>query len=281
MKGLLTPLSAAPQLLQPSSWWLVQDTVEGVSQKPLNSNITIFFKLISNCIFWFVHCTAPACWEVGESLPVLIAHWLQWNFDGKCFLLVLLYSVLFWVCNRPRQNVALAGIVKLQNHYDYSRHPTQWPGRPDIWHEYQELYSWRKNCHVEKFWEILRNFGRFCHNLHAFMWRKIEPKKYICGEKWQIWGLITWCRTVVQARKSISILFFSWRAFASSIKKISEKALFNGQYEQKVRYAMPCEEIFGFLAINLFSVCLESLLLIFRYNLNLASKEIEHLLSIT
>ena len=121
----------------------------------------------------------------------------------------------------------------------------------------------------------------FCHNLRTFMWRKIEPKKYICGEKWQIWGLITWCRTVVQARKSISILFFSWRAFASSIKKISEKALFNGQYEQKVRYAMPCEEIFGFLAINLFSVCLESLLLIFRYNLNLASKEIEHLLSIT
>ena len=98
---------------------------------------------------------------------------------------------------------------------------------------------------MEKFWEILRNFGRFCHNLHAFMWRKIEPKKYICGEKWQIWGLITCCRTVVQARKSISILFFSWRAFASSIKKISEKALFNGQYEQKVRYAMLCEEILG------------------------------------
>ena len=21
------------------------------------------------------------------------------------------------------------------------------------------------------------------------MWRKIEPKKYICGGKWQIWGL--------------------------------------------------------------------------------------------
>ena len=138
------------------------------------------------------------------------------------------------------------------------------------------LHIWHV-CDVEN----VAIYAKFCHNLHAFMWRKIEPKKYICGEKWQIWGLITWCRTVVQARKSISILFFSWRAFASSIKKISEKALFNGQYEQKVRYAMPCEEIFGFLAINLFSVCLESLLLIFRYNLNLASKEIEHLLSIT
>ena len=46
------------------------------------------------------------------------------------------------------------------------------------------------NCHVEKIWdnlgnfgEIMGNFGRFCHNLLAFMWRKIVPKKYICGEK--------------------------------------------------------------------------------------------------
>ena len=36
---------------------------------------------------------------------------------------------------------------------------------------------------MKKFWEILRNFGRFCHNLCAFIWRKIEPKKYIFGEK--------------------------------------------------------------------------------------------------
>ena len=46
---------------------------------------------------------------------------------------------------------------------------------------------WRnfgKNLEIlEKFWEILENFGRFCHNLRAFMWRNIEPKKYICGEK--------------------------------------------------------------------------------------------------
>ena len=66
----------------------------------------------------------------------------------------------------------------------------QFPGRAHICHKYHKLYLWRKNCHVEKFgeildkfWEIWGNFGRFCHNLHAFMWRKIEPKKYICGEK--------------------------------------------------------------------------------------------------
>ena len=43
-----------------------------------------------------------------------------------------------------------------------------------------------KNWHVEKFW---RNFGKFCHNLRAFMWRKIEPKSTFVENKWQIWGL--------------------------------------------------------------------------------------------
>ena len=36
---------------------------------------------------------------------------------------------------------------------------------------------------IGKFWNIFINFGRFCHNLRASMWRKIEPKKFICGEK--------------------------------------------------------------------------------------------------
>ena len=34
-----------------------------------------------------------------------------------------------------------------------------------------------------KFWEFFGNFWRFCHNLRAFAWRKIEPKKYIWGYK--------------------------------------------------------------------------------------------------
>ena len=55
-------------------------------------------------------------------------------------------------------------------------------------------YICEKKCHVEKFWEflekcweILRNvgkfFGRFCHNLRAFMWRKIEPKNTFVEKK--------------------------------------------------------------------------------------------------
>ena len=42
--------------------------------------------------------------------------------------------------------------------------------RAHICHKYHILYLWRKNCHV-------------CHNLRAFMWRKMEAKKYNCGEK--------------------------------------------------------------------------------------------------
>ena len=62
--------------------------------------------------------------------------------------------------------------------------------RANICHKYHKLYLWRKNFHVEifweileQFWEILENFRRFFYNLRAFMWRKIEPKMYICGEK--------------------------------------------------------------------------------------------------
>ena len=40
--------------------------------------------------------------------------------------------------------------------------------------------------HVEKFWKILRNFGKFCHNLRALMWRKIEPKSTFVEKKLQI-----------------------------------------------------------------------------------------------
>ena len=85
-------------------------------------------------------------------------------------------------------------------------------GRPDICHEYHELYSWRKNCHVEKFQlSMYDNCGEisvqlmgfycnlcrfvaksvihavlsrnFCHNIRAFVWRKIEPKSTFVENK--------------------------------------------------------------------------------------------------
>ena len=33
--------------------------------------------------------------------------------------------------------------------------------RAHICHEYRESYWWRKSCHVEKFWDILRLCGKF------------------------------------------------------------------------------------------------------------------------
>ena len=33
--------------------------------------------------------------------------------------------------------------------------------RAHICHKYHKLNLWRKNCHVEKFWDILGNFGKF------------------------------------------------------------------------------------------------------------------------
>ena len=55
-----------------------------------------------------------------------------------------------------------------------------------LWGNWKFHHMWR-NFGIS--WEILGNFGKFCHNLHAFMWRKIEPKSTFVEKKWQIWGL--------------------------------------------------------------------------------------------
>ena len=51
-----------------------------------------------------------------------------------------------------------------------------------------------------KFWEILPQFTR------AFTWRKIEPKKYICGEK------MTNMRSVMRTVLAVSRVIVSVRA---------------------------------------------------------------------
>ena len=44
----------------------------------------------------------------------------------------------------------------------------QFPGRAHICHKYHKLYLWRKNCHVEKFWEILEKFWEILGNFEKF-----------------------------------------------------------------------------------------------------------------
>ena len=63
--------------------------------------------------------------------------------------------------------------------------------RAHICHKYHKLYLWRKNCHAEKYWEnvgnfgklwrnfgkcweILRNFGKFWEILPQFMHFHVE-----------------------------------------------------------------------------------------------------------
>ena len=41
--------------------------------------------------------------------------------------------------------------------------------RAHICHKYHKLYLWRKNCHVEKFLEILGNFGKFWRNFKEIL----------------------------------------------------------------------------------------------------------------
>ena len=62
--------------------------------------------------------------------------------------------------------------------------------RAHICHKYHKLYLWRKNCHVEKFWQ---NFGKFWEIIEKFWGNfaiiytlscgKNWTQKYICGEK--------------------------------------------------------------------------------------------------
>ena len=69
--------------------------------------------------------------------------------------------------------------------------------RAHICHKYHKLFLWRKNCHVEKFWEILGNFEKFWENLGDFATiyvlscgEKLSPKSTFVEKKWQIWGLV-------------------------------------------------------------------------------------------
>ena len=62
--------------------------------------------------------------------------------------------------------------------------------RPDICHEYHELYSWRTNCHVEKF--QLSMYDN-CGEIQSFS---------TCGEisdvsTWQMWRNLKFCTYVM------------------------------------------------------------------------------------
>ena len=69
----------------------------------------------------------------------------------------------------------------------------------DNYGEIENLEKFGKN------WEILRNFGKFCHNLRAFMWRKIEPKSTFLEKKCQIWGLVLASSKHIDAAQNVTL----------------------------------------------------------------------------
>ena len=96
--------------------------------------------------------------------------------------------------------------------------------RAHICHKYHKLYLWRKNCHVEKFWEILENFATIYALLSG---EKIEPKSAFVEKKWQIWGLL-----VLFVKKSLRINTFLklTQALVMDPSILSENmALFKGE----------------------------------------------------
>ena len=61
----------------------------------------------------------------------------------------VLLTHLSWLCIGEGVVIERKKQRALPNYVLYTLTPTH--PRPDICHEYHELYSWRKNCNVEKF----------------------------------------------------------------------------------------------------------------------------------
>ena len=56
----------------------------------------------------------------------------------------------------------------------------------------------------------MQNLCNFCHNLRAFMWRKIEPKSTFVEKKWQISALLSYLMSTL----------FSWHRHEQALLSI-------------------------------------------------------------
>ena len=171
------------------------------------------------CVIWSMFACNPSKWK-SQYLLAFSSTWLCW----KCFLLWFFCCICLYLLYSPTAQGSVASappptappiapppaaaagersrvivFVRGGNHHHYHSpvsRETSFPLetlcriRPDICHEYHKLYSWRKNCHVEKFWEILPQFTRFhvevnwAQKIH--LWRKND--RY---EVWEIFALIS------------------------------------------------------------------------------------------
>ena len=97
-------------------------------------------------------------------------------------------------------------VIVIYISYLINENRMMWRRRAHVCHEYHELYSWRKNCHVEKFglsiknlnnlWSSIKVYAVFVPNLYGekSAWRKSVWNKNdnyeVCSEP-QCTGSIT------------------------------------------------------------------------------------------
>ena len=132
------------------------------------------------CVIWSMFACNPSKWK-SQYLLAFSSTWLCW----KCFLLWFFCCICLYLLYSPTAQGSVASaapptappiapppaaaagersrvivFVRGGNHHHYHSpvsRETSFPLetlcriRPDICHEYHKLYSWRKNCHVEKF----------------------------------------------------------------------------------------------------------------------------------
>ena len=132
------------------------------------------------CVIWSMFACNPSKWK-SQYLLAFSSTWLCW----KCFLLWFFCCICLYLLYSPTAQGSVASappptappiapppaaaagersrvivFVRGGNHHHHHSpvsRETSFPLetlcriRPDICHEYHKLYSWRKNCHVEKF----------------------------------------------------------------------------------------------------------------------------------
>ena len=171
MKITRPPLRQLGNQISTFSAWLVKvllstNSSQGSRLKNRKSWQTLKTKPCSHQTIVGVQRICKACWVFGVR-----PGWLQW------------LSPSYPGTKAPQSACAQLGLGR-KNFYSTNTGCRRVAGM-------RETRPWEQSSYLSQisqisFWEILRNlgnFGIFCQNLRDFMWRKIEPKKYICGEK--------------------------------------------------------------------------------------------------
>ena len=138
-------------------------------------------------------CVSVCLSKVGKLDQVYCAWLIKWAVKRKNIQLAELCLLRWWIINGTGSVVSIC--------------------RAHICHEYHELYTWRKNCHVEKFGLFIKNLYKLSKFM-SFLFQIYVEKNLrgeICVEKkWQIWGLSIWRYWLVLGQYKLVLLGIRW-----------------------------------------------------------------------